>query len=446
MLRKNKILSVVLVFTMVLIVGLAGCGKKEQKETTTDTTQDSASNETKDTTKEEKVKDVTLKMLIHDDFQYEYITELNSLSDAYKKVKPNVTIEVEKVKDSGQLEEALKIRNSANELPDLMMLKPYMLSSFAEVLAPLNDTSAAKNNKFAEQYAVDGTVVGVPESAFYEFVYYRKSVFEEYGLEIPDTWDKFIATAEAIKEKGEYIPIVLGAKDSWPDYPFNEFMPCLEAGDGQLWNIMATQDEPFTEGKPFYEAYKKIQKLYDADIFGKDPLGMGFDQAKSMFVAKKGAMIAAGQWFINDYTNMDGDMADLGLFLLPVRSSESDPFYATVMADGFFATPKENENVSESIAFMEWYFESDYYKEYLMEKGINPTANGVEIDMPLLNEPFERIDATFIVYDGGNKDFKKITDSFGFDVKRLGQEMLSGKDFNKMMSELNAQWKAARGN
>lgn len=439
----------VLMLCAIMMMGMVGCGKSDS--TTTDTTQTDAAtttatgdSATTDTTA--TAEPVTLTMLIHDDVQYQYITETKSISDAFKEVMPNVTIEVEKAKDSEELESTLKIRNSATELPDIMQLKPYMLASFADVLAPLGDTDAAKNNLYAEQYAVDGNVVGIPESVFYEFVYYRKSVFQEYGLKIPQTWDEFIATAQTIKEKGTYIPILMGGKDSWPDYPFNEYMPCLEAGKGDLWNIMATQDEPFTKGEPFYNAYEKIQKLYDAQVFGKDPLGIGFDQARSMFIAKEGAMIAAGQWFASDFQGNKGDMSDLGLFLLPTRNTNSDPFYATVMADGFFATPKEGENTETVKAFFNWYLTSDYMKEYLKVKGVNSTMKDIVIDLPIFNEALNAVDAQYIVYDGGNIDFQNIVNSFGFDVKKLGQEMMASNKFEEMMADLNKQWKEGRGN
>lgn len=444
--NKKSILA--LVMGIMMMIGMVGCGNKEisqTAETGTSETPQVTTDEAKEPEKTE-AKPVTITMLVHDNFQYEYITETNSLSKAFQAVMPNVTIEVEKVKDSEELESALKIRNSADELPDVMQLKPYMLANFAEVLAPLGDTATASNNLYAEQYAVDGTIVGLPESVFYEFVYYRKSIFDKYSLSIPQTWDEFISTAQTIKERNEFIPILMGGKDSWPDYPFNEYMPCLEAGDGAFWNIMATQDEPFTPGEPFYEAYIKIQKLYDAQVFGSDPLGIGFDQAKSMFVAGEGAMIAAGQWFAADYQNAEGDMDDLGLFLLPTRNALSDPFNATVMADGFFATPKSGENTDTVKAFLDWYLSSDYMKEYLKLKGINSTMKDVVIDLPIFNQGLEGVDANFIVYDGGNTDFQNIVNSFGFDVKKLGQEMMAGEDFEEMMGDLNKQWKEGRGN
>lgn len=33
------------------------------------------------------------------------------------------------------------------------------------------------------------------------------------------------------------LKLACGLKDEWPDYPCMEFMPALESGNGQNWNI-----------------------------------------------------------------------------------------------------------------------------------------------------------------------------------------------------------------
>lgn len=437
----KKVMALIAILLMTTL--LLACTKEEVDK---DTTSAGKINTEKNTTSKKVTEDVVLTLFMHDNFMFDYFNDTKNINEAYQQVAPHVTIEIEKAKDSGQMEETLKIRFSANELPDLMLIKPYMLADFQDALAELNDTEANKNNLFAADYAVEGKVVGIPETAFYEFVYYRKSIFQELGIEVPTTWDEFISIAETIKENSDYIPIALGAKDAWPDYPYNEFMPCLEAAKGDYWNVMATQDTPFSPGEPFYESYAKIQKLYDAQVFGEDPLGLGFDQAKGLFVAKEAAMMAAGQWYISDYKDNGGDAEDLGLFLLPTRNSKNDPFYTTVMADGFFSTPKNGEYVDEAKAFIDWYFSSDYYVEYLSTKELGSTVEGVVVDVPLLNEAFDRQEVEYVLYDGGNNDFMAITNAIGFDVKRLGQDMLAGKDFDEMMTELNEDWAKARQN
>jgi raffinose/stachyose/melibiose transport system substrate-binding protein len=340
----------------------------------------------------------------------------------------------------------MKIRKAAGELPEIMPLKPYMLANFADSLAPLDDLAATKNNLFASSFAVNGKVLGVPLNSFNEFVYYKKSIFKEYNLSIPKTWNEFIETAKKIKDGGKYIPIALGAKDSWPDYPFNEFMPSLVANDGALWNKMATQDEPFTKDKPFYKAYAKIQKLYDAQVFGQDPLGIGFDQAKALFIANKAGMICAGQWLLAQYQEGGGDMKDLGSFLLPVRDNAADTLNTIAMVDGFLATPKNGKYLKEVKDFLNWFFSKSYYPGYITGVQLTSTVKGISSDVPFLKEAFTGVKVNYVLYDGGNATFQKIVDTIKFDVKRLGQEMLSGKDLDTMMNELNKQWKEARAN
>jgi raffinose/stachyose/melibiose transport system substrate-binding protein len=392
-------------------------------------------------------KKITLKMALFANNDYQYFTETKPLAEAYKKTNPNVTIELEKFKDTEDYENAMKIRSSANELPDIMTLKPYMLVNFKDLLLSLNDLNASKNNLYAEKYAVEGKVYGIPTTTINEFVYYKKSVFKELNLSIPKTWDEFVNLAKTIKANGKYIPIALGAKDVWPDYPFNEFMPCLEANDGAYWNAMAKLDEPFAKDKPFYKAYAKIKKLYDTAPFGSSPLGISFDQSTQMFVAGKAAMIAAGQWFVvGNYVAAGGDMNDLGIFYLPVRNTLKDPFIATAMADGFYGIPKTSKYAEESKKFMEWFF-TVYYTEFVNAMKTYPTMKGVT-----LNDPFwkQAVDAlgkekiSYVVYDGGGINFTKIKDLIAFDVKRIGQDMLTGADLDKMMTDLNKKWKEAR--
>jgi ABC-type sugar transport system, periplasmic component len=389
-------------------------------------------------------KQVTLRYAIFAQQDIDYFTNKVDIAKAYKKVNPNVNIELEILKDSAEFENAMKIRKAAGELPEIMPLKPYMLANYADSLLPLNDLAAAKNNKFAKAFAVNGKILGVPENSFNEFVYYKKSIFKEYNLSVPKTWDEFIAVAQKIKAGGKYIPIALGAKDAWPDYPFNEFMPSLEANNATLWNLMATQDEPFTKDKPFYKAYARLKKLYDAKVFGQDPLGIGFDQSRALFIANKAAIICAGQWMLSQYLENGGDIKDLGAFLLPVRDNASQTLNTIAMTDSFLSTPKDGKYQKEAKDFINWFFSKKYYPGYITATQLTSTVNGIDSDVPFLKEAFAGVNVNFVLYDGGNATFQKIASAAKFDVKELGQEMLTGKDLDTMMNDLNKKWKEAR--
>lgn len=170
----------------------------------------------------------------------------------------------------------MKMRASANQLPDVMFNKTFTLSRFKDYLVDLSDTEAAKNNELAEGYAVDGKILGIPMTAGYEYVYYWKDMFKEAGVEVPTTWSQFEEVSKKLqdyygKDNKDFMAIACGLKDEWPDYPYMEFMPALESGNGQNWNDMAKQDEPFADGSDINKAYKKVQSLFTSGVLGKDP-------------------------------------------------------------------------------------------------------------------------------------------------------------------------------
>jgi raffinose/stachyose/melibiose transport system substrate-binding protein len=386
-------------------------------------------------------KNITLRMPIYAQQDIDYFAK-SDLVKKYQKIKPGVIIELEIMKDNAEFENAMKIRKAAGELPELMPLKQFMLTNFAGSLLPLDDLSAAQNNLFPHKYK--GKIVALPQISFGEFVYYRKSIFKEYNLAVPKTWPEFINAAKKIKDDGKYIPIVMGAKDQWPVYPLNEFMPSLVANDGAYWDTMAKQDEPFTRDKAFYKAYAKIKQLYDAKVFGQDPLGIGFDQAKAIFAAGKGGMLLAGQWFIPQYAEAGGDMKDLGLFLLPIRDNTSELLYTMAMADMFLAIPSDCKYKKEAKEFIEWFFSKGYYPRYITETQQNSTIKGINSNVPLLKEAYTGVNYKFVLNQPGGPGFQKISGAIKFNVKALGQEMIMGRDLDQMMNDLNKQWKDAK--
>lgn len=235
---------------------------------------------------------------IWDNNLMEYI-ESNDMVGKFQEKYPKAEIEVEKIKDDSEYWNSMKMRASANQLPDVMFNKPFTLARFKDYLLDLGDTEAAANNTLAAGYAIDGKVLGVPMTAGYEYVFYWKDMFKEAGVEVPTTWEELKEVSKKLQEHfgasdPDFMAIALGAKDEWPDYPYMEFMPALISGNGQNWNDMAKTNAPFASGTDINIAYHRVYDLFTSGVLGKDPLGLGNDQATSLFAQKKAAIIALG--------------------------------------------------------------------------------------------------------------------------------------------------------
>lgn len=376
----------------------------------------------------------------------------NDMVGKFQEKYPDADIEVEKIKDDSEYWNAMKMRASANQLPDVMFNKPFTLSRFKDYLLDLSDLDAAKNNELADGYAIDGQILGVPMTAGYEYVYYWKDMFEEAGVEVPTTWSEFEDVTQKLQEhfgadNKDFMALALGAKDEWPDYPFMEFMPALESGNGQNWNDMATQDEPFAEGSDIQKAYSKIYDLFSSGVCGKDPLGIGNDQATALFAQKQAAIIALGDWGLQNIENGTDDYSELGAFYLPTRDSEEDPFRVIVQGDSFMGVTTHSENPELAKAFVEWFYSDEWYPDYLnyITSASSMTNFPKEKDPILAEADTAQPDAELVMYDGGGDDFQAIQNETTFDYKKLGAEMFTdGFDLSARLDELNTKWTAAR--
>ena len=390
---------------------------------------------------------------IWDNNLMDYIDQ-NDMAGKFQEAYPNINIEVEKIKDDSEYWNAMKMRASANQLPDVMFNKPFTLSRFKDYLIDLSDLDATRNNELAAGYGLDGKILGIPMTAGYEYVYYWKDMFEEAGVEVPTTWDQLKEVSRTLqdyygKDNPDFMAIALGAKDEWPDYPFMEFMPALEGGNGQNWNDMAKTDAPFAADTDIAKAYQKAYDLFTSGVFGKDPLGLGSDQATALFAQKQAAITALGDWGLQNIQNGTDDYSQLGTFYLPARNTESDPFRVIVQGDSFMGITTHSKNPEAAKAFVEWFYSDAWYPGYInfVTSASSMTNFPKEKDPILAEADAAQPDMELVMYDGGGDDFQAIQNETAFDYKKLGAEMFTkGFDLTARLEELNTKWAAARQN
>ena len=453
---KKRLLASIL--TCALSVSLlAGCGDKEVQSSNNDAP---AAEQTQTESTESAGESApavnedlsgTLTFAIWDNNLNDFIEE-NDMVSKFQEQYPNIDIEVEKIKDDSEYWNAMKMRASANQLPDVMFNKPFTLSRFKDYLIDLSGTTACANNELAAGYALDGKVLGIPMTSGCEYVLYWKDMFEEAGVEVPTTWPEFEATAKTLqdyygKDNPDFMAIACGLKDEWPDYPYMEFMPALESANGQNWNTMASMDAPFAEGTDINKAYKKVYELFTSGVLGKDPLGLGNDQVTSLFATKNAAILALGDWGLQNIQAGAEDISQLGTFYLPTRNSESDPYNVIVQGDSFMGVTTHSKNPEAAVAFVEWFYSDAWYPSYInyVSSASSMTNFPKEKDPVLAEADALCPDMVLVMYDGGGDDFTAIQNETTFDYKKLGAQMMTeGFDLDAALAELDTKWADAR--
>ena len=168
----------------------------------------------------------------------------------------------------------VKTKCASGDLPDIVN---YNSGSLLTALNPkehfLDITDEEMTAKFDEAFtstvSQDDRIYGAPFTTTQGgAVIYWKPDYEELGLEVPNTWDEFVANCNALKEAGK-TPCYLSAGDTWTTQ-------LVFLGDN--YNVLASNPdfaEQFTAGTAKFasepgalrswEKYADLVDMYNAD-------------------------------------------------------------------------------------------------------------------------------------------------------------------------------------
>ncbi|PPG81548.1 MULTISPECIES: sugar ABC transporter substrate-binding protein [unclassified Rathayibacter] len=125
---------------------------------------------------------------------------------AFEKAYPKVDVELVNAgtnKDEyTKLENAIKAGSGA---PDVVQIEYYAMPQFA-LSDSLLDLSQYGMGDLEDKYSastwgsvnIDGKLVGLPQDSGPMALFYNKTVFDQYGIAVPATWDEYVAAAEKL--------------------------------------------------------------------------------------------------------------------------------------------------------------------------------------------------------------------------------------------------------
>jgi|SaaInlV_200m_DNA_3_1039701.scaffolds.fasta_scaffold01342_8 multiple sugar transport system substrate-binding protein/raffinose/stachyose/melibiose transport system substrate-binding protein len=224
---------------------------------------------------------------------------------------------------------------------------------------------------FQAMSTVDGAQYFLPTSWYWWAVYYRVSVFEELGLEVPETWDEFLAVNETLKENG-YTPIAIGTKYRWTAAAWFDYLNMRINGPQFHIDLMLgkeSYDDPRVA-----EVFKYWRVLLDNGYFLEDAAAYSWSEALEPFIAGEAGMYLMGD-FIRDSLPEEVE-ADLDFFRFPIIDP-SMPIGEDAPTDGFFlsANAANPEAAKEFLAYLGSVEVQTYNAETL---GRLPTNSGVD--------------------------------------------------------------------
>lgn len=274
---------------------------------------------------------------------------------------------------------------AAGDTPDIFICDPGpRMTKYVEsgVVADLTDIL---KNEEAEWYGTfsdgifekityDEKIMGVPINFAAACVFYNTEIFEEVGIEPPETYDELIEGCKKIKAAG-YDPISCSANTAWCLSMVAGYLCDREGGPDNLEGIQnGTLD--WTD-ETFINAGYKLQEL--SQYFQETAIADSNDQATANFYNGEAAMLVQGSWAIGQINGNNPEFEDkCGVFRFPGIEGGADPNRLIVKTDNLCMS-STTENKEACIALMKQ-FTDDTAQKYVAEIGGKIPVTEVEID------------------------------------------------------------------
>lgn len=329
---RRKVLSVLLATAM--IVGtVAGCGSKGTEPEGKDDGADGGKTKIRMT-------------------YWNSEDSMEALLSYLKEAVPDVEVEFQFI-DNSNYAVMVDTQLSAEEGPDIICESPGDAIKHAKLgyLEPLDELGAKYGEAGTSAYTHDGTVYALPGISWFEGIYYNKAMFEENNIELPKTFDEFIAVCKQFKELG-IEPLAAGLK-SWE--PMAKSSMALVAADYLSTDAGKSFGNDYRENKTTLDGnwnqYLEVwSKMIDEGIYTSDMTGIDHDQALEQFATGGSAMWCSGPW---DYDAIMAKNPDLKLDMMPFQGSKESEGYLIGGPGCGFAVNAKSENKEAAMKVLE---------------------------------------------------------------------------------------------
>lgn len=286
---KKMLLLLVSLFVMLVIVA---CGNDSTN--TNDEEVDSTGNESNEEATSDKQDEVVLRVvttMAGTDPAGEVFEEL---IDEFVEVNDHIVIINESQSaDAGTIRTKINTDFSSNNEPDIMF---YFNTVDAEgiidsgLVIDLEEAEGIQldgyNEMLEQQRHANGNIYAAPQTGFYEALFVNTRLFEEYGVELPTTWELY---EEAIAKFAEtdIIPIAAPLEESY--YLVEHYILAAGGIDNYRANL-SDQNEAWAAGLDM------IAKHAEMGAFPADAATIDLGMASHLFREEQAAMMFEGSW------------------------------------------------------------------------------------------------------------------------------------------------------
>ena len=374
-------------------------------------------------------------------FKGEALNDFNEIIADFEAENPDIKVVQNQVADADTIIRTLLVKDKAPDVITLNANGGFGKLAQAGVFYDFSDEPVLQTINPAVQEILaqlgnkKGEVNGLGYVNNANGVIYNQDIFDEEGLEVPETWDEFIAVCDALVDAG-ITPFYGTLADSWTGLPsFNALGAYPSQGD--FWDQMRAEgenvgpDSPVSFQKDFADAMDQQYQLFSYMQDGYR--GKTYDEGNAAFAHGDVAMLLQGIWAINPVKAVNPDIK-AAIFPYPAVEDPDDRLLVSGV-DVVVTMGKNTPHKEEAMRFINYLFEVGVIEDFAASQNMVPSVEGAEIsDDPSLQsvKPF---------FDEG-----KITGFIDHQIPpsiplaSIDQQFLFSGDTEAALATLDSEW------
>lgn len=191
--------------------------------------------------------------------------------------------------------------------PDIAYVSPLDQGSglYAEGGHLLELTDIAEQLGWTERFPIriveynnvanPGQIFGFPYKELMVGVYHNQELYEELGLERPETFEEFEANLQAVADAG-YTPVSVGGLTGWPLAHVFEQLLHLTTPLEHIAQLEQLNPDYNYDADTIIAAAAKTLEWSEAGYYNDDLLATSYSDANTLFITEQVAMNIGGTW------------------------------------------------------------------------------------------------------------------------------------------------------
>ncbi|GAF66957.1 ABC transporter substrate-binding protein [Bacillus sp. TS-2] len=254
---------------------------------------------------------------------------IKELTDEYSEEQPNVNLDIEVIEQT-EIIQRIQLLTSSNDLPELFkyesgvplheLIDQGFVVNVEDTFTDLGIYDQLNTGvvELLNRLSGERGLYAIPIELNIEGFWFNEAIFNEYGLEIPTTWDELFEVSDILMENNIQ-PFSIAGQERWPITRLINGYVIRHYGVDAMERVANGELSITDEG--FLKAAEAVQEMGNRGYFGPGPNTIDYDTALDMFLQGNAAMYYMGSWALGQFNNEDLNMIgtdNIGFFNIPL--------------------------------------------------------------------------------------------------------------------------------